>query len=100
MDNRHPFGHYREFVLSDGTSGSLECAHVVLDGRFTRFLWIELYDAHGECLMSACKLNPHRRWRSGRCIPDRTLFEQIRSMPGYMPGRWARIEIQDGRAAA
>lgn len=91
---RNPRGHIRLFSLPCGTSVSLECSHVRLDGVFTKFLWINIYDREGNEVTSACKLLPkNTRWRSCRAIdPSTPMLQLLRDLKVYC-GRWVRIEF-------
>lgn len=91
---RKPRGHERLFSFPSGTSASLECAHVRLDGRFTKFLWINFYDQAGNEVISACKLLPtNTRWHSCRAIDASTPMLQLLRDLAQHCGRWVRIEF-------
>ena len=87
-------GHERLFSFPSGTSASLECAHVWLDGCFTKFLWINFYDQAGNEVISACKLLPtNTRWHSCRAIDASTPMRQLLRDLTQHCGRWVRIEF-------
>ncbi|CAM3350959.1 hypothetical protein [Paracidovorax anthurii] len=91
---RKPRGHERLFSLSNGTSVSLECAHALLGGRFTKFLWANLYDQAGREVASACKLLPgETRWHSCRAIDASGPMQEL--LRDLMPhrGQWVRIQF-------
>lgn len=91
-----PRGHIRQFSLSCGVSGLVECSHVRLDGLFTKFLWFNLYDPMGREIASACKLLPtNTRWMSSRVInPSTPMLQLLRELTPHR-GHWVRIEFAD-----
>lgn len=86
-------GHSRMFGLADGRSGYIECATFRLAGRFIKFLWINVYDALGNEVLSACKVRPQTRFRSSRFLPCSWIFEQVMAAEGYRPNRWIRLQF-------
>ena len=86
-------GHSRLFELADGRSGCIECATFRLSGHFIKFLWINVYDALGNEVLSACKVRPQTRFRSSRFLPCSWIFEQVMAAEGYRPNRWIRLQF-------
>lgn len=93
---RTPRGHTRQFTLSCGVSGVMECTHTRLNGIFTKLLWINFYDHMGREIAIACKLLPTgTRWSSNRLIdPSPPMLQLLRDLMPHR-GRWVRIEFAD-----
>ena len=90
---RRMAGHSRLFSLAGGRSGYMECATFRLAGRFIKFLWINVYDAEGNEVLSACKVRPQARFRSCRFLPSSWVFEQVMAAEGYRPNSWIRVQF-------
>ena len=91
---RKPRGHTRFFVFPGGVGCDMECAHVRLDGVFTKFLWANFYDREGREVSSYCKLlAAQSRWNSARPINTSGPLQQL--LRDLMPhrGKWVRIQF-------
>ena len=86
-------GHSRFFNLTGGRSGHIECATFRIAGRFIKFLWVSVYDAEGNEVVSACKVHPQPRFRSSRFLPCSWIFEQVMAAEGYRPNSWIRVQF-------
>lgn len=86
-------GHSRLFSLADGRSGYIECATFRLAGRFIKFLWVNVYDAQGHEVLSACKVKPQARFRSSRFLPCSWIFERVMEAESYRPNAWIRLQF-------